>query len=54
VVVAKRVQQVKEDNQLRGFNLISDNVFFKPYTVSTEEVRQILRVKCRLTTNAIQ
>jgi hypothetical protein len=54
VVVAKRVQQVKEDNQLRGFNLISDNVFFKPYTVSTEEVRQLLRVKCRLTTNAIQ
>ena len=54
VVVAKRVQQVKENTQLRGFNLISDNVFFKPYTVSTEEVRQILRVKCRLTTNAIQ
>jgi Peptidase S24-like len=54
VVVAKRVQQVKENNQLRGFNLISDNPFFKPYTVSTEEVRQILRVKCRLTTHAIQ
>lgn len=54
VVVAKRVQQIKQDNQLRGFNLISDNIFFKPYTVSTEEVRQVLRVKCRLTTNAIQ
>lgn len=54
VVVAKRVQQVKEGNQLRGFNLISDNVFFKPYTVLTEDVRQILRVKCRLTANAIQ
>jgi hypothetical protein len=54
VVVAKRVQQIKENNQLRGFNLISDNAFFKPYPVSTEEVRQILRVKCRLTTHAIQ
>jgi hypothetical protein len=54
VVVAKRVQQIKEGSQLRGFNLISDNAFFKPYSVSTEEVRQILRVKCRLTTHAIQ
>jgi Peptidase S24-like len=54
VVVAKRVQQIKEDNQVRGFNLISDNAFFKPYAVSTEEVRQLLRVKCRLTANAIQ
>ena len=54
VVVAKRVQQVKEGQQLRGFNLLSDNVFFKPYTVATEEVRQMLRVKCRLTAHAIQ
>jgi hypothetical protein len=54
VVVAKRVQQVKNDGQLSGFNLISDNAFFKPYSVTTEEVRQLLRVKCRLTTNAIQ
>jgi Peptidase S24-like len=54
VVVAKRVQQVKEGGVLRGFDLISDNIFFKPYSVSTEEVRQILRVKCRLTAHAIQ
>ncbi len=54
VVVAKRVQQVKEAGILRGFDLISDNIFFKPYSVSTEEVRQILRVKCRLTAHAIQ
>jgi plasmid maintenance system antidote protein VapI len=54
VVVAKRVQQIKEDNQVRGFSLISDNALFKPYAVSTDEVRQILRVKCRLTENAIQ
>jgi Peptidase S24-like len=54
VVVAKRVQQVKEAGVLRGFDLISDNIFFKPYSVSTEEVRQILRVKCRLTAHAIQ
>ena len=54
VVVAKRMQQVKENNQLQGFNLMSDNAFFKPYTVSKDEVRQILRVKCRLTAHAIQ
>ncbi len=54
VVVAKRVQQIKEANQLQGFNLLSDNVFFKPYAVSKDEVRQILRVKCRLTAHAIQ
>ena len=54
VVVAKRVQQIKENNQLQGFNLLSDNVFFKPYAVSKDEVRQMLRVKCRLTSHAIQ
>jgi Peptidase S24-like len=54
VVVAKRVQQIKEGSQLQGFNLMSDNVFFKPYSVSKDEVRQILRVKCRLTAHAIQ
>lgn len=47
VVVAKRIQQLKVGNQLR---LISDNdVTYKPYNVDKEEIRQILRVKCRLT-----
>ncbi len=51
VVVAKRIQQVKEENQLR---LISDNsVVYKPYEVDLEEIRQILKVKCRLTSHAI-
>jgi len=51
VVVAKRVQQVKEENQLR---LISDNsAVYKPYEVDLEEIRQILKVKCRLTSHAI-
>lgn len=51
VVVAKRIQQIKEGNQMR---LISDNGdVYKPYSVDLEEVRQILKVKCRLTSYAI-
>ena len=55
VVVAKRVQQIKGEagaaNQLR---LISDNgQVYKPYEVDLESIRQILRVKCRLTSYAI-
>lgn len=51
VVVAKRIQQVKDANQLR---LISDNgAVYKPYEIEMEEVRQILKVKCRLTNYAI-
>ncbi|MFK7937700.1 MAG: helix-turn-helix transcriptional regulator [Saprospiraceae bacterium] len=51
VVVAKRIQQNKDSNQLR---LISDNdVVYKPYEIDMEEVRQILKVKCRLTNYAI-
>jgi phage repressor protein C with HTH and peptisase S24 domain len=51
VVVAKRVQQLKEGNQIR---LISDNGnVYKPYEVDLEDIRQVLRVKCRLTTYAI-
>jgi transcriptional regulator with XRE-family HTH domain len=51
VVVAKRVQQLREGNQLR---LISDNsAVYKPYEVDLEDIRQVLRVKCRLTTYAI-
>ena len=55
VVVAKRIQQIKSDggasDQLR---LISDNgAVYKPYEVDLGEIRQVLRVKCRLTSYAI-
>ncbi|MBI5917058.1 MAG: S24 family peptidase [Bacteroidetes bacterium] len=51
VVVAKRIQQLRNGSQLR---LISDNgAVYKPYEVDLEDIRQVLRVKCRLTTYAI-
>jgi len=54
VVVAKRIQQVREGNTVTGLNLISDNdAVYKPYPVELEEIRQILKVKCRLTSYAI-
>jgi len=54
VVVAKRIQQVREGNSVARLNLISDNdAVYKPYPVELEEVRQILKVKCRLTSYAI-
>lgn len=50
VVVAKRIQQVKSGTRLTQLRLISDNdVTYKPYLVELEEIRQILRVKSRLT-----
>ncbi len=50
VVVAKRIQQIKENNNLTTLRLISDNSStYKPYDVEPEEIRQILKVKCRLT-----
>ena len=54
VVVAKRIQQVKNGSNLREMRLISDNDRYQPYIVSPDEVRQILRVKCRLTSHSIQ
>ena len=53
-VVAKRVHQIKEDNTVRALRLISDNEVFKPYRVDIEEVREVLRVKCRLTNYGIE
>lgn len=54
VVVAKRIQQIKDGNQIVGFRLISDNSdVYKPYEMELEDVRYILRVKCRLTSHAI-
>lgn len=54
VVVAKRIQPIKEDTELRSLRLISDNnTVYKPYDVEVEDIRQILKVKCRLTSYAI-
>lgn len=53
VVVAKRIQQIKHGDHLEQLRLISDNEVYKPYEVDAQDVRQILRVKCRLTTHAI-
>jgi phage repressor protein C with HTH and peptisase S24 domain len=54
VVVAKRIQQIKSGSVVKEMRLISDNDRYQPYMVTPEEVRQILRVKCRLTSHAIQ
>jgi plasmid maintenance system antidote protein VapI len=54
VVVAKRVQQIKEGNRIASLRLISDNSdVYKPYELDLEEIRYLLRVKCRLTNHAI-
>jgi len=55
IVVAKRIQQIKNrSNQLTSIRLISDNdAVDKPCEVELENVRQILKVKCRLTNYAI-
>lgn len=54
VVVAKRIQQVKDGSAVRQLRLISDNgAVYKPYEVDPEEIQQILKVKCRLTSHAI-
>lgn len=54
VVVAKRVRQQREGQSLVGLELISDNrLMYQPYEVDLTEVRQLLKVKCRLTDYAI-
>lgn len=53
VVVAKRVQQIKQGNNTMRLRLISDNgEVYLPYEVDSNEVQQILKVKCRLTNHA--
>lgn len=51
IVVAKRIHQLKDDTgNLRALELISDNSeFYQPYEIELEEIRQILKVKSRLT-----
>jgi phage repressor protein C with HTH and peptisase S24 domain len=54
VVVAKRVQQLKNESGLSQLRLISDNsAVYQPYKVDIEDIRQILKVKCRLTAYAV-
>ena len=54
VVVAKRIQQIRDGQDIIELRLISDNdAVYKPYNVGIEEIRQILKVKCRLTSYAI-
>lgn len=54
VVVAKRIQQIKDDSSGTQLRLISDNnTVYKPYEVDLADIRQILKVKCRLTSHAI-
>ena len=53
VLVAKRVQQIRSGNELQQLRLISDNNIYQPYNVPVEEVTQLLKVKCRVTSYAI-
>jgi len=54
VVVAKRIQQIREGDHAEQLRLISDNsAVYKPYEVDLADIRQVLRVKCRLTSYAI-
>lgn len=55
VVVAKRIHQIKDDHgRLHRLELISDNhSLYPPYNIELEEIRQMLKVKCRLTTHGI-
>jgi phage repressor protein C with HTH and peptisase S24 domain len=54
VVVVKRIQQVKENGDLKHLLLISDNdAQYKPYNVELNEIQQILRVKSRVTSYGI-
>ena len=55
VVVAKRIQQIRdEEGEIYQLRLISDNdMVYKPYEIDLEEIKQILKVKCRVTDYAI-
>lgn len=54
VVVAKRIQLIRNDDESEQLRLISDNsTVYQPYEVNLEDVRQILKVKARLTDHAI-
>jgi len=52
-VVAKRVQTIRENNQIVQLRLISDNDTYPPYTLDVEEVQKLYKVKYRLTNYGI-
>jgi transcriptional regulator with XRE-family HTH domain len=53
VVVVKRILQIRNEQGL-SLKLISDNKeVYMPYEVEASEIRQMLKVKCRLTSYAI-
>ncbi len=55
VVVAKRIQQIRNGNSPAQLRLISDNdAVYKPYNVELEDIQQALKVKCRMTNHAIE
>lgn len=54
VLVAKRVQQIKQGSELLELRLISDNKVYQPYSVSADEITQLLKVKCRVTTSGVR
>lgn len=51
-VVAKRIRRVKNRStgEVEAIELISDNEAYLPFTAELDEIRQILKVKTRLTT----
>ncbi|MEM9888519.1 MAG: LexA family transcriptional regulator [Bacteroidota bacterium] len=54
-VVAKRVQQVKSNGTLNKLRLISDNSsVYQPYELDVQEILQLLKVKCRLTSHGMK
>lgn len=53
-VVAKRVQKIKQANQVTGLRLISDNKIYPPYEVDGHEVVALYRVKHRITNYGIE
>ena len=53
-VVAKRIHQVKAEGKTTHFELVSDNTVYRPYRVELDEVKQILKVKSRLTNYGIE
>ena len=48
-VVAKRVQKIRSGASTIGLRLISDNAIYPPYDVDISELRQVFKVKYRLT-----
>ncbi len=53
VLVAKRVQQIRSGSEVKELRLISDNKIYQPYSVGADEVTQLLKVRCRVTSYAI-